>query len=246
MFEKLVKLQMIQNCGLYIGTCTAAAMGMLWTGKVLTGFPPYDTFEFAPSIFFLVVAALVWTKVLYDLMNRSFRTPESTLMMTLPVSEETHVQSKVYVGTLAGFVLMMLLGIIVLYWGTLDGDMQTQLTALTSMYVDLTYPAWVAAVSIGLVPVLAVLSQLFFCSLLLRVTLQLRGSAGLQKCTVAVYLLLMALQIGCMAWLIVNYEVFIGRIHPLVIAVVLMVVYLLGALVCYKGSVKHLKQKYQD
>jgi len=246
MFGKLVKMQMMQNCGLYIGACASAIMGMLLLGKVLTQYPPIPPFEYAPGIFFLTTAALVLTKILYDLMNRSFREPESALMMTLPVSEETHVQSRLYVGTLAVSLLYLFLGVVVLYWGALGDGMDVQLTALASMYVDLTYPAWVAALSVGLLPLLVVTEQLFFSGLMLLTTLVLRGRSGLQKWTGPAYLVIMVLQIGFNMWLLVNYETFIGRIHPLVIAGVLEIGFGAAAMWLYRVCIRHLKYQYQD
>ena len=251
MFEKLVKMYIKPNCVLYFGVAIGLAMGMFWIGTVRSGFPPYEPFEFTPAIFFLTVAALVWTRILYNIMNRSFQAPDSSLMMTLPVSEETLVQSKVFVGTLGGTVLALIAGLIMLYWGYLgDGytigleGIAVQLTGIASMYVDLTYPSWVAAVSIGLIPILVILEQCFFSVLLLAAALLMHGSAGLQKCTGAVYLLLMILQIGFILWLFVNYPVFIGRVHPLVIAGALAAIFGGGAALLERLCINRLKHHF--
>ena len=246
MFEKLVKMQMRQNSALFLGVAVSMSMGMLWFGTVLSGFPPYEPFEFAPGVFFLTVAAFVWTKVLYDLMNKSFQAPESTLMMSLPVSEETIVQSKIFVGTIAGSILALLSGIIILYWGVLGGGLDVFLTGIASMYVDLDYPAVVAAFCIGLIPILAAAEQLFFCSLLLLVALTFRGSILLQKCAGLVYVMLMILQIGVCLWLAMGYEALIGWLHPLALAGILLAALGIGTLLLYRTCVKRLKYRYAD
>ena len=246
MFGNLVKMELKQNFVLFSGVAVGIAMGMFQLFAVWSGFPPYEPFEFAPCIVFLTTAALVWTKILYDLMGRSFQAPGSSLMMTLPVLEETMVQSKIFTGTMAGFILAVIAGLLSLYLGALEHDLDVLLTSIASMYVDLTYPAWVAAVSMGLIPILVALEQFFFCGLLLMTTLIMRRTALLQKCTILVYMVLMGVQIWLAIWLITNYEVFIGRMHPFIIAGVLLAVFGLGAMACYQSCIRYLKYKYQD
>lgn len=246
MFEKLIKMEFFQNAALFSGVAVGIAMGMFWIGTTLSGTPPYAPFEFAPSIFFLTTALLVWTKILYDVMSRSFQAPTSTLMMTLPISEEIIVQSKLFVSTLAGSVLAFIAGLIILYWGVLGDGLDVLLTGLASMFVDLHYSAWVAAFSIGMIPILVVIEQCCFHSMLLMITLRLRNSTVLQKCSGLVYVLLMILQIRFVLWMIMNYPAFICRVHPLAITGVLTVVFGIGVLFLYKGCVKYLKYQYQD
>ncbi len=244
MFEKLVKMQIMQTCGFFVASYVAGSLGMIWLGMTLTGSRPIDLFAFAPSMVFLTVSMLVWVKAIHTLMTRSLSTPESTLMMTLPVSEETLVGSKVFTATVGSFLVYVLLGGLLIYWTMMDVTMDVQLTSMAMQFIDLGYPAWIAGVSVGLVPLLVLVEQIAFAGLLLLVTLLIGNQRQLQRFSGLAFLLLILLQIGFNAWLLINYEAFIGRVHPLALELSLLTGFGVAAVLLHRSCVRRLKFNY--
>jgi len=244
MFEKLVKMQILQTCGFFVSSYAAGNLGMFWLGMTLTGSRPIDPFAFAPSIVFLTISVLVWVKALHVLMTRSLCAPESTLMMTLPVSEEALVGSKVFTATVGSFLVYVFLGGLLVYWTMMDITMDVQLTSIAMQFIDLGYPAWIAGVSVGLVPLLVLIEQITFAGLLLLVTLLLRNHHKLRKYTGPMFLVIVLLQMGFNIWLFINYEAFIGRVHPLALGLSLFAGFMGIAVLLYKLCVRQLKYNY--
>lgn len=244
MFEKLVKMQILQTCGFFVASYAAGSLGMIWLGMTLTGSRPIDPFAFAPSIVFLTISVLVWVKALHVLMTRSLCAPESTLMMTLPVSEEALVGSKVFTATVGSFLVYVFLGGLLVYWTMMDVTMDVQLTSIAMQFIDLGYPAWIAGISVGLVPLLVLVEQIAFAGLLLLVTLLLGNHHKLQKYTGAIFLVIILLQIGFNVWLFINYEAFIGRVHPLALELSLLAGLVGAAVLLYRACVRQLKYNY--
>lgn len=245
MFEKLVKIHVMQSCIFFIAACGAAAPACMWMGMSLNDSSPRP-FDFAPSIVFFTVAFLVLTKGLSVVINRPLRDPESTLLMTLPVSEEVQICSKVFVGTLSGFIFWMILLSQWVSWLVKGNNIAAQIINLSITFIDLDYSAWVASVSIGLIPVLLLLELIVLCLLMLLTTLVLRNRRPMQKLISSVYLLFVMGQLGFNLWLTMNYKTFIGRIHPLVLEAGLLVLLVVLAILLYRMCVKHLRYKYED
>ena len=245
MFEKLVKIHVLKSLGFFVAAYAAAFLGSIWLGMTLTGSSPAP-FEFAPSAVFLTVAVLVLTKGFLTVMNQTLCEPESTLLMTLPVSEEVHVWSKIFVGTASGFLFWLVLSSQVLYWLWMDHGIDTQMTSLAAMFIDLDYSSLVAAVSMGLLPVLLFIEQAALCLLMLFGTLTMRGRRPLQKLIGPLYLLFTVLQLWFNIWLTINFETFIGHIHPLALEAVLAIGLALLVVLLYQLCLKQLRYQYED
>lgn len=245
MFEKLVKIHVLQSLGFFVAAYASAFLGCIWLGMTVSGYQPL-TFEFAPSFVFLTISFLVLVKGYLVVLNRPLCEPESTLFMTLPVSEATLVWSKVFVAVLGGFLFYLILGYQWIYWLSMGHGIDTQMTLLATVFIDLDFSAWAASLSIGLVPILLALELVVVCLLMLLTTLVLRNRRPMQKLIGPAYLLWVMLQLGFNLWLVKNYEAFIGHLHPLALDCGLLVIFVGLSLLLYRNCLKHLRYKYED
>lgn len=207
-------------CGLYIATCAAAFMGMSLLTLTVDSSSRQPLFHFAPSIVFFTVGMLAWMKVQDTLMRKGLRDEEATLVMTIPVAEEDIVLSKIIVGSIGNFLVYVVLFGMAIYGICFSQSVEYLFTMLSVTYIDLGYSAWIAASSIGLVPLLLFFQHCAFCGLLLWSYLHISGSKAGHRFSVGIGLALTLSQLALNRWIFFQYASWIEWIHPLLLSLI--------------------------
>lgn len=236
----------IRQCmGFYIASFAAVFLGMCILIMTLNGSYPIAVFAYVPSVVFFTVAFIVWIKALDTLINKTLQEPESTLFMSLPVSVQDIVVSKIWIGAMGNFILYSIIAGFVFLSFVLYQNSDHMFTLLSAIFTDYAYSAWIAAVSIGMMPILLLLEQLVFCGLLMFLTLRLGNHNAIIQIRSILYFLLAIGQISFNAWFILFYQTNITHIHPLALSFGLAVLLAVAALILYHACVRRLKYGYE-
>ena len=180
MFDKLTKMQLAQCGGFFLASYIGAALGTIWILQ-----PWMDgtaaSFAYAPGITFSMAACLAWAKALDQVICKPLCSDNASLLMTLPVSEEDFVDSRILLGAGGSTLFYLCIGMGVLCMTGLQDGLEFTFTSLSAMFIDLSYGPWTGAISFGLIPVIVFLVQVLTSMMLLMIVLKCRKHIMLQK-----------------------------------------------------------------
>ncbi len=245
MFEKLMKMQLSRCSGFFLASYVGVILGTIWILEPLLNGSSED-FLFAPGIVFSTAAFFAWTKGFDKLIRDAFCSPKSSLVMTLPVSEEALVDSEGFIGAFGSCLMYLCIGVTTLYMAISNDGMEATFLSLSALFVDLSYTAWTGAVSIGLIPILLFLEQVFTSMVILMAVLKCRNYRVLQKLPFVICLLILLLQVLGNIVIVANYKAIITIVHPLILEGGLALVLVLGTVVLRNHGIHVLKYRYND
>jgi len=244
MFNNLFALQIRQCLGFYVAAFAAVWLGMCILVMTISGDFPQPAFTYAPSIVFFTMGCLAWCKAIDTLMHKTLQYPQSSLLLTLPVSEQDMIISKVTIGTIGNTILYLIVAGMVVFYFDFYQDVSHMFTLLATMFIDYGYSSFEAAISIGMLPLLLLLEQAFFSLFLLSLTLLSNGRKNLMRLLPLLYMVLIVLQLILNIWLALSYEMMIAQVLPLVLTFGIMVLLGVLSILLYKLCVRHLKYDY--
>lgn len=245
MFDKLTKMQLAQCGGFFLASYIGAALGTIWILQ-----PWMDgtaaSFAYAPGITFSMAACLAWAKALDQVICKPLCSDNASLLMTLPVSEEDFVDSRILLGAGGSTLFYLCIGMGVLCMTGLQDGLEFTFTSLSAMFIDLSYGPWTGAISFGLIPVIVFLVQVLTSMILLMIVLKCRKHIILQKIVWGICFVILLLQVLGNILIITNYKEMITAIHPLILEGGIALVLILGVVFLRKQAIHVLKYRYND
>lgn len=245
MFDKLTKMQLVQCSGFYLASYTGAVLGTIWILQPwMEG--TEASFSYAPGITFSMAACLAWAKALNQVVCKPLCSGDSSLLMTLPVSEEDFVDSRILLGAGGSALFYLCIGMGVLCMTELQDGLDFTFTSLSAMFIDLSYGPWTGAISVGLIPVIVFLEQVLTSTILLMIVLKCRKHIMLQKIVYGICLVTLLLQVLGNILIVTNYKEMIAAVDPLILEGGIALVLILGVVFLRKQAIHVLKYRYND